>query len=271
MDIVIVKELDNNRIVENNEPQTYIKSQGMSQTIIQKPGVNNVNQINWDADYNGQLANLNLDVNTNGKKDNFTLQLSKGDLENLLNIPSVEKPLENRLEDDFLVTNDFAPSLQYKPQPYLFRPSVYPKSKTCKVQNNNIESQIKDELNKMSTQDEDELKSEINNLLQIKKKLQHPHKGKHNHSHYNSHHHNTTKPKKIHSPPLVKRHHLTTKTKKKREYKTPSPKTMRIHLTDDHNVTTTSKRKSSSRKKRKTSSPKKDTSFLGRISDLIQN
>jgi hypothetical protein len=274
MDIVIVKELDNNRIVENNEPQTYIKSQGMSQTIIQKPGVNNVNQINWDADYNGQLANLNLDVNTNGKKDNFTLQLSKGDLENLLNIPSVEKPLENRLEDDFLVTNDFAPSLQYKPQPYLFRPSVYPKSKTCKVQNRNIETQIKDELSKMSTQDEDEIKSEIKNLLQLKKKLQHPHKGKHNHSHYKSHrnipphytqHHRKTK---MHTP--VKRHRLTT-TKKKREYKTPSPKTMRIHLTEDHNVTTTSKKKSSSRKKRKTSSPKKDPSLLERISELVQN
>ena len=120
MDIVIVKELDNNPSVEKREPQTYMKSQGMSQIIIQKPGVNNVNQINWDADYNGEMANLNLDVNTNGKKDNFTLQLSKGDLENLLNIPSVEKPLEERLEDDFLIKDDFIPTLQYKPQPYLF-------------------------------------------------------------------------------------------------------------------------------------------------------
>jgi len=269
MDIVIVKELDNNN--ENDQPQTYMKSQGMSQTIIQKPGINNVNQINWDADYNGKMANLNLDVNTNGKKDNFTLQLTKGDLENLLNIHSVEKPLEERLEDDFLINDDFAPTLQYKPQPYLFRPSVYPKSKTCKVHNNNIESQIKEELNKMSTKDEDELKSEIKKLLQLKKKLQHPHKGKHNHSHYKSqHHHRHTK--KIHSPPPVKRHHLTTTTKtKKRDYKTPSPKTIRIHLTDDHNTETTSKRKTTSRKKRKTSSPKKDPSLLERISDLIQN
>jgi len=269
MDIVIVKELDNNPSVEKREPQTYMKSQGMSQTIIQKPGVNNVNQINWDADYNGEMANLNLDVNTNGKKDNFTLQLSKGDLENLLNIPSVEKPLEERLEDDFLIKDDFIPILQYKPQPYLFRSSVYPKSKTRKIQNNNIESQIKEELNKMSTQDEDELKSEIKHLLQLKKKLQHPHKGKHNHSHYKSHHHT----KKAHSPLPVKRHHLTTTKKtKKRDYKTPSPKTIRIHLTDDHNAeTTTSKKKSSSRKKRRTSSPKKDPSLLERISDLIQN
>jgi hypothetical protein len=268
MDIVIVKELDNNHVVENNEPQTYIKSQGMSQTVIKNPHVNNVSQINWDADYNGQIANLNLDVNTNGKKDNFTLQLSKGDLENLLNIPSVEKPLENRLQDDFLTKDDFIPILQYKPQPYLFRPSVYPKPKTCKTKNNNIESQIKNELNKMSTQDEDELKSEIKNLLELKKKLQHPHKGKHNHSHYKPQHHT----KKMHSAPVVKRHHLTTtKTKKKKEYKTPSPKTIRIHLTDDHNAETTATSKRKSRKKRKTSSPKKDPSLLERISDLIQN
>ena len=267
MDIVVVKELDNNRIVENKEPQTYIKSQGMSQTIIQKPGVNNVNQINWDADYNGEMANLNLDVNTNGKKDNFTLQLSKGDLENLLNVASVEKPLENRLEDDFLITDDFVPILQYKPQPYLFRPSIYPKPRTTfKNKNSDIESQIKEELNKMSTEDEDELKSEIKNLLQLKKKLQHPHRGKHNHSHYKPRHHT-----KSHTPSPLKRHHLT-RTKKKKDYKTPSPKTIRIHLTDDHNAeTTTSKKKSSSRKKRKTSSPKKDPSLLERISDLIQN
>jgi hypothetical protein len=241
----------------------------MSQTVIKNPHVNNVSQINWDADYNGQIANLNLDVNTNGKKDNFTLQLSKGDLENLLNIPSVEKPLEERLEDDFLINDNIAPILQYKPQAYLFRPSVYPKSKIHKIQNNNLESQIKEELNKMSTQDEDELKSEIKNLLQLKKKLQHPHRGKHNHSHYKTHHHT----KKAYSSPPVKRHHLTTiKTKKKKDYKTPSPKTIRIHLTDDHNAeTTTSKKKSSSRKKRKTSSPKKDPSLLERISDLIQN
>jgi hypothetical protein len=268
MDIVIVKELDNNRI-GNNKPQTYIKSQGMSQTIIQKPGVNNVIQINWDADYNGQMANLNLDVNTNGKKDNFTLQLSKGDLENLLNIPSVEKPLENRLEDDFLMNDNLLPKVQYKPQPYLFRSSVYPKLNTHVNQIGSIESKINNELSKMNTQDEESLKSEINNLLQLKKKLQHPHKGKHNHSHYKSHHHT----KKAPSPPPVKRHHLTTTKKtKKRDYKTPSPKTIRIHLTDDHNAeTTTSKKKSSSRKKRKTSSPKKDPSLLERISDLIQN
>jgi len=269
MDIVIVKELDNNlNVEEKREPQTYMKSQGMSQTIIQKPGVNNVNQINWDADYDGQMANLTLDVNTNGKKDNFTLQLSKGDLENLLNIPSVEKPLEDRLEDDFLINDDFIPILQYKPQPYLFRPIVYPKSKTRKIQNNNLESQIKEELNKMNTQDEDELKSEIKNLLQLKKKLQHPHKGKHNHSHYKSHHHT----KKMHSSPPVKRHHLTkTKTTKNKDYKTPSPKTIRIHLTDDHNPETTSSKRKSRKKRKTSSSPKKDPSLLDRISDLIQN
>lgn len=261
MDIVIVKELD------SSPPQTYIKSQGISQTVVQKPGVNNINQINWDANYNGEVANLNLDINTNGKKDNFVLQLSKGDLENLLNIPSIEKPLEERLEEDFLVKNDFAPSLQYKPQPYLFRPSIYPKTETTSQKQNNIESQIKDVLNEMNAQDDETLKSEINNLLQLKKKLQHPHKGKHAHSYQH---------KKAKTQTPVKRTHLTktkkTKNTKKHSYKTPSPKTIRIHLTDDDKTSsssTTSKRKS--RRKRKTSSPKKDTSLLERISDLIQN
>jgi hypothetical protein len=281
MDIVIIEEKDNsNNNNENN--QTYIKSQGMSQTIIQKPGVNsNVNQINWDANHNGQVANLNLDVNTNGKKDNYVLQLTKGDLENLLNVPSVEKPLEERLEDDFLISDSFIPRVQYKPQPYLFRTSIYPKLKDHENQSSVIEKQINNELSKMTTQDEESLKSEIKNLIQLKKKLQHPHKGKHNHSHYKSQHHiphhNTRK--KMHMSPLVKHHHLTstTKTKKKKEYKTPSPKTIRIHLTDDHNVSSatssssSSSKKRKSRKKTKTSSPKKDPSLLERISNLIQN
>jgi hypothetical protein len=267
MEIVIVQEKDNNHIGNNSPEPQYIKSQGMSQTTIQKPGANNVSQINWDANYNGRVANLNLDVNTNGKKDNFVLQLSKGDLENILGVPSVEKPLEKRLEDDFSVNEIFIPKLQHKPQPYLFRPSIYPKVNIRDSENEhnkNVDGKINNELSKITAQDEDALKSEINNLLQIKKKLQHPYSGKHNHSHYKSHRPQT----KTHTP--VKRHHLTTKTKKKKNYKTPSPKTIRIHLTEDHNAETSSKRKSS-RKKRKTSSPKKDTSFLGRISDLIQN
>jgi len=266
MDIVVIEERDND--MKNNENnQTYVKSQGMSQTIIQKPGVNsNISQVNWDADYNGKVANLNLDVNTNGKKDNYIVQLTKGDLENLLSVPSVEKSLEERLEDDFLMSENFVPKLQYKPQPYLFRPSVYPKENQ-----NSIESRINDELNKISSQDEESLKLEINNLLNLKKKLQHPYKGKHNHSHYKSQHHR--KKSKLTAP--IKHQRLTTKTKKN-NYKTPSPKTIRIHLTDDHNVSSpSSTHRRKSKKKRKSSShsstSKKETSFLGRISDLIQN
>jgi hypothetical protein len=275
MDIVIVKELDNNSNVENSEAQTYIKSQGMSQTFIQQPGTNRkMNQINWDADYNGEIAKLNLDVNTNGKKENFMLQLSKGDLENLLNIPSIDKSIEKRLEDDFLIKDDFTPTLQYKPLPlpYLFRPSVYPKTRcSSKFNNNHIESQIKDELNKMTSQDEASLQSELKNLLLLKKKLKHPYTKKHSSHrlHYKPHSHDTTHKKEKTFLPIKNDHSLT--KKKKKEYKTPSPKTMRIHLTDDHDITTplsSSSKKRSTRKKRKSSSP---SSFLRQISDLIQD
>jgi hypothetical protein len=241
MSIVIVEEKPN-----QNSNETYIKTQGMSQSIIQQPGVNSVNQVNWDADYNGKVANLNLDVNTNGKKDNYTMQLTNGDLENLLNIPSMNKSLEERLEDDFLINDDYTPILQYKPQPYLFRPNNYSKPKFKNYQN--LENQISDELRQVTSQDEETIKSEINHLIQLKKKLQHPYKGKHNHTHYKSRH--------------------SKKSKKHNNYKTPSPQTMRIHLKDDHNVSLNHKKRRS-RKKRKTSSPKKESSFLSRISNLI--
>lgn len=241
MDIVIVEENPN----RNNE--TYIKSQGMSQTVVQQPGINSVNQVNWDADYNGKVANLNLDVNTNGKKDNYTMQLTNGDLENLLNVPSTNKSLEERLEDDFIINNDYSPILQYKPQPYLFRPSNYSKSKFKNYQS--TENQINDELRQVTSQDEETIKSEINHLLQLKKKLQHPYKGKHNHTHYKS---RDIKKSKKHN----------------NNNKTPSPQTMRIHLRDDHNVSLNHKKRKS-RKKRKSASPKKESSFFSRITNLI--
>ena len=47
--------------------QNYIKNTGSTQTIIKdsynRPVFNN---INWEADYNGNIANINVDINDNG-------------------------------------------------------------------------------------------------------------------------------------------------------------------------------------------------------------
>lgn len=80
---------------------TYIKNRGISKTIIHDNKHNHVNQINWDADYDGDVANISFDTNTDGKRNHFKLSLNNEDLANILNIPSVNTPIDKRLKMDF--------------------------------------------------------------------------------------------------------------------------------------------------------------------------
>jgi hypothetical protein len=80
---------------------TYIKNRGITQTLIHDNNQNQFNEINWDADYDGQLANVSIHSNTNGNRENFDITLDNNDLANLLNIPSVNTPLDKRLTMDF--------------------------------------------------------------------------------------------------------------------------------------------------------------------------
>jgi len=87
---------------------TYIKNRGFSKTIVHDSSnpykqneINAVNELNWDADYDGDIANISLTSNTNGDKKHFNISLDKNDLENILNVPSVEMPIHKRLKMDF--------------------------------------------------------------------------------------------------------------------------------------------------------------------------
>jgi hypothetical protein len=81
---------------------TYIKNRGTMKTIVHDHDKNKVNVLNWDADYDGDNANLILTSTTDGKKKQIGIQLDNNDLANLLNIPSVNMPLDRRLKDDFI-------------------------------------------------------------------------------------------------------------------------------------------------------------------------
>lgn len=82
---------------------TYIKNRGMSKTIIHNNNHNDISELNWDADYDGKVANVSLDLLNNGEKGHFNITLTNDDLANLLTIPSVNKPLEQRLSQDFRI------------------------------------------------------------------------------------------------------------------------------------------------------------------------
>ena len=82
---------------------SFIKNRGITQTLIHNNNCNNNNfsEINWEADYNGELANINLLSNINGNREFYNVSLNNEDLNNLLSIPSINNSLETRLKSDF--------------------------------------------------------------------------------------------------------------------------------------------------------------------------
>jgi len=79
----------------------YIANKGTTQTVIYDNNGKHVNQLGWDADYNGENANILLDNTTDGKKSKVFIQLDNNDIAELFAVPSVNKPLDQRLSSDF--------------------------------------------------------------------------------------------------------------------------------------------------------------------------
>ena len=76
---------------------------GSAKAYIQHGMHRDAKEVSWDVDYNGDNADIDLDIGSNGEMTHYKAVLSNEDLANLLNIPSVNEPLENRLQNDFLV------------------------------------------------------------------------------------------------------------------------------------------------------------------------
>jgi hypothetical protein len=80
---------------------TYIKNRGLTQTLIHTNNRNQFNETNWDADYDGNVANISVTSNTDGNKKRYNVSLDNEDLANLLNVPSISMPIDKRLQFDF--------------------------------------------------------------------------------------------------------------------------------------------------------------------------
>ena len=85
------------------DTKTYIKTTGSAKAYVQRGMHRDAKEVSWDVDYNGDNADIDLDIDYNGERTHYKAILSNEDLANLLNIPSVNEPLENRLQNDFLV------------------------------------------------------------------------------------------------------------------------------------------------------------------------
>jgi hypothetical protein len=85
---------------------TYIKNRGTTKTIIHNNNHNQISSIDWDADYDGDVAHIALQANTNGKQERFDISLDNDDLANILNVQSVDMPIDKRLQMDFQESYD---------------------------------------------------------------------------------------------------------------------------------------------------------------------
>lgn len=79
---------------------TYIKNVGSTQTLIGNNCGANVEELNWNADYDGNQAKILLNTNSDGHRKMYHYTLDNMDLANMLNINSVSQPLEMRLRKD---------------------------------------------------------------------------------------------------------------------------------------------------------------------------
>lgn len=79
----------------------YLKNKGSTQTLVRRNNKHYVSQTNWDAEYDGNVANVLLDTNENGLHSYYKFTLDNDDLANMLNVNSVHVPIDQRLQMDF--------------------------------------------------------------------------------------------------------------------------------------------------------------------------
>jgi hypothetical protein len=82
---------------------SYIQNYGFTKTQFQDDDNNEFNNmVKWEGEYDGKLANINLDINDNGKRQLVSMELNNDDIRNMFGIQPVKGSLEKRLAKDFL-------------------------------------------------------------------------------------------------------------------------------------------------------------------------
>ena len=88
---------------------SYIQNYGFTKTMMQNNDQIRENEIQWNGNYDGNIANINVGINDNGNREIVSMQLTNNDLMHLLGVQPVQIPLEKRLMNDFLSTKQYKP------------------------------------------------------------------------------------------------------------------------------------------------------------------
>ena len=84
-----------------------MQNYGFAKTIINKNNKKTKNEIMWNGDYNGNIANIEVNMNDNGNREIIKMQLDNNDILNMLGVQPINIPLEQRLQSDFLDAHKF--------------------------------------------------------------------------------------------------------------------------------------------------------------------
>ena len=112
----------------------YIKNVGSTQTIIKDNHSEPIfSDVLWQATYDGKEANVNVTTNTNGQTTNYSAKLDNNDLARLLDIPSVDGDISERLLSDFPIDDvSFLSDNSFPPDKYtaqlMYQPLLQPLS-----------------------------------------------------------------------------------------------------------------------------------------------
>jgi len=224
--------------------QNYIKNKGSTQTIIQNGNENPIfNNIHWNANYDGKDANIDVDINDNGDDYKIKAKLDNRDLAQLFNVPAIKGDLNRRLQTDFL-SNDVSPMQMQMPIIEAFSDTGKITPKILKVFNNENENNENNENNEqMALQ-------ELMHLFPAEKSNEIIFKPEKLRPELKFQPFLRPKPLRLSRIKKIKKNRKTINNIAKRlkagpsnfHYRTPSPETLRIHLTPATAPTKTKKK-----------------------------
>lgn len=200
-----------------------IENKGITRTSFINNNKRDNNTLVWDLNYDGNIANLDLDVENNGEIKHYNYQLDNADLENILNIQPVSIPLEQQLMNDYYLNSKNMKSINYQ-YPYNYN--------NYNEENINHIIQRPKTVRKLICRYKNE-KPKTKKRKPRTKKIQTPEIKKHTTRHKTTTHKTSINNKSLSkSIKSIKSKHPTTSKHYTNIIKAPTPKTLRVHLTD---------------------------------------
>lgn len=74
---------------------------GSTKTYIMQNGKKHLNKINWNLNYDGDHVHGKVYVKNDNDRKQYDVSLNNNDLVRLFNVNAVNKPIDDRLQDDF--------------------------------------------------------------------------------------------------------------------------------------------------------------------------